>query len=112
MQKSSLFIRRAKAVYTSLQNYQNNLNTKISKDIDRINELGKKIYDLNENIVKIEAGGVETAMELRDQRDNALDELAGLVHIDYDEKYDGTVFVSIEGVDFVNRAQVYEMGKA
>ena len=105
MQKSSLFIRRAKAVYTSLQNYQNNLNTKISKDIDRINELGKKIYDLNENIVKIEAGGVETAMELRDQRDNALDELAGLVHIDYDEKYDGTVFVSIEGVDFVNRGQ-------
>ena len=112
MQKSSLFISRAKAVYTSLQNYQNNLNTKISKDIDRINELGKKIYDLNENIVKIEAGGVETAMELRDQRDNALDELAGLVHIDYDEKYDGTVFVSIEGVDFVNRAQVYEMGKS
>lgn len=51
-------------------------------------------------------------MELRDQRDNALDELAGLVHIDYDEKYDGTVFVSIEGVDFVNRAQVYEMGKS
>ena len=112
MQKSSLFISRAKAVYTSLQNYQNNLNTKISKDIDRINELGKKIYDLNESIVKIEAGGVETAMELRDQRDNALDELAGLVHIDYDEKYDGTVFVSIEGVDFVNRAQVYEMGKS
>lgn len=110
MQKSSLFISRAQAVYSSLQQYQYNLNTQISQKIDRVNELGETIYELNNQIMKTEAGGVETAMELRDRRDNALDELAGLVRIDCEEKYDGVVEVSIEGVAFVTRATSYEMG--
>lgn len=112
MQKASLFISRSQAVYSSLQNYQNNMNTQISQHIDKINDLGQTIYDLNTQIMKIEAGGIETAMELRDRRDNALDQLAGLVHIECEEKYDGIVEVSIEGVDFVTRGNAYEMGKS
>ncbi|MDE7062883.1 MAG: flagellar hook-associated protein FlgK, partial [Lachnospiraceae bacterium] len=110
MQKASLFISRSQAVYSSLQQYQYNLNTQISQKIDRVNELGATIYELNNQIMKIEAGGIETAMELRDRRDNALDELAGLVRIDCEEKYDGVVEVSVEGVAFVTRATAYEMG--
>ncbi|MDE7435639.1 MAG: flagellar hook-associated protein FlgK [Lachnospiraceae bacterium] len=109
-QKASLFISRAQAVYSSLQQYQYNLNAQISQKIDRVNKLGATIYELNNQIMKIEAGGIETAMELRDRRDNALDELAGLVRIDCEEKYDGVVEVSVEGVAFVTRATAYEMG--
>ena len=37
----------------------------INKNIDRINEIGTKIRDLNKEILRIESGGVETAMTLR-----------------------------------------------
>ena len=112
MQKASLFISRSQSIYSSVQTFQYNLNTKVSKDVDRINELGQKIYDLNQQITGIETGGVETAMDLRDQRDNALDELAGLVNISYEESWNGGVSVKVEGVDFVTNSTVYEMGKA
>lgn len=111
MQKASLFISRSQAIYSSLQDYQANLNTKISNDIDRINELGNDIHELNLQITKIEAGGVETAMDLRDQRDSALDELASLANISYSEKWDGGVTVKLEGVDFVAPSMVYEIAK-
>lgn len=111
MQKASLFVSRSQAIYSSLQAYQANLNTKISDDIDRINELGNEIFELNLQIAKIEAGGTETAMDLRDRRDNALDELASLANISYDEKWEGSVTVKLEGVDFVSSSRVYEMGK-
>lgn len=111
MQKASLFISRSQSVYSNLQNYQNNMNTRVSDDIDRINEIGHEIYKLNKEIVKVEAGGVETAMGMRDERDNLLDELAGLARISYKEIADGSVKVSIEGVEFVNEVHVYEMAK-
>lgn len=111
MQKASLFISRSQSVYSSLQSYQYKMNMKISDDIDRINELGQTIYDLNLQITKIESGGVETAMDLRDQRDNAIDELAALANISVDEKWNGGIAVKLEGVDFITEAKVYEMGK-
>lgn len=111
MQKASLFISRSQAIYSSLQSYQYNLNSKISDDVDRINELGNKIFNLNLQIIKVEVGGTETAMDLRDQRDSALDELASLANISYDEKWDGAVTVKLEGVDFVAPSKVYEMAK-
>ena len=111
MQKASLFLSRSTAVNTSLQNYQSNMNAQISDDIDKINKLGQTIYDLNQQITKIEAGGVETAMNLRDQRDNALDELSTLASISYKELSDGNVKVSLEGVDFVTESQTFPIGK-
>ena len=111
MQKATLFASRAQSVYSSLQGYQNNLNTQISDDVDSVNDLGHKIYDLNLQISKIEAGGVETAMALRDERDNALDKLSTLASITYKEESDGSVRVKLEGVDFVDESHVYDMGK-
>lgn len=111
IQKAGLFVSRANAVYTGLSDYQSTINTQISDDIDKINELGKTIYKLNIEIQKVEAGNVETAMTLRDQRDNALDELASYVDISYKETTDGLVKVSVEGVEFVDEARCYEIGK-
>lgn len=66
---------------------------------------------MNLEIQKVESGNVETAMTLRDERDNALDELASYVDISYKENSDGIVKVSVEGVEFVDEARCYEMGK-
>lgn len=110
IQKASLFLSRASAVYSGLQSYQYNINTQIRDDIEQVNDLGKIIYELNMEIQKIEAGGIETAMTLRDARDMALDELSALVDITYHETADGIVKVSVEGVEFVDEAKCYEMG--
>lgn len=102
VQKAQLFISRASSVYSGLQTYQYNINTQIRDDINRMNELGKGIAEMNAAIQKIEAANVETAMTLRDERDKALDELAGLVELDYHETVDGILKVSIDGIEFIN----------
>lgn len=111
VQKASLFASRATGVYDGLKAYQKNINQQISDDIDRVNELGQRIFELNLEIKQVEAGHVETAMTLRDERDKCLDELGSLVEITYEENTDGMVMVNIEGMEFVDEARVYEMGK-
>lgn len=111
IQKAGLFVSRAAGVYTGLRDYQRNINQQISDDIDRINELGERIYELNVEIKRVEAGHTETAMTLRDERDNCLDELATFAEITYKEDPEGMVKVSIEGMEFVDEASVYKMGK-
>lgn len=59
----------------------------------------------------IESGGIETAMNLRDQRDLVLDELAQYGTITYKELANGEVKVNFEGVSFVDEMRVYEIGK-
>lgn len=112
LQKSSLFVSRSTSLYKGLQNYQNTINTKIKNDVTRINELGKEIQTLNLNIQRIEAAKVETARDLRDQRDLYLDELASLANISYKELPDGVVKVQLEGVQFVDETAVHEIGLA
>ena len=60
-----------------MKSYQSNINEQIKDDVDRVNKIGNRIYELNLQIQKVEAGGQETAMTLRDERDNLLDELGG-----------------------------------
>lgn len=110
VQKATLFLEGAQKIYENTKSYQRNLNVQITDAVDRINELGQKIHKLNRQIMSIESGNVETAMSLRDERDNALDELGSLVKIDYKETAEGIVKVKIEGIDFVNEARVHEMG--
>lgn len=109
IQKATLFVDRAQKIQNTMYDYQKNLNYKINNDIKRINELGKTIRDLNQEILRIESGGVETAMTLRDERDNALDELSGLAKVDFKERADGTVRVKLENVEFVDEIHVYEV---
>lgn len=111
IQKAQLFASRATAVYSGLQSYQRNINTQISDDIDKVNELGKTIHSLNLQIQKVEAGDIETAMTLRDARDQALDELSALVEIEYHETEDGSVKVSVEGVEFVDEVTYHPIEK-
>ena len=111
IQRSNLLLTRASAIYSSLSTYQSQINIQISNDIDRVNELGKQIYKLNLEIQSIEGAGVETAYDLRDARDNALDELGSLVNMSYSEDATGVVTVKLEGQYFVDEAHFYEVGK-
>lgn len=103
------FIERAGIIYEQLQSYQINLNVQITDQVNRINYLGEKIRDLNVEIRKYEAAGVERANDLRDTRNNYLDELSGLIDISYKEDSFGVVNVMAEGVPFVNETSVFRM---
>lgn len=109
-QKAQLFLTRSQGLYAGYQAYQTDINAKIRADVDRINEIGKELVKLNTGIQRIEAAGVETAMDLRDARDQLVDELAGLARIEYKETEDGILKVKLEGVDFVTEIQSYNIG--
>ena len=101
IQNAQSFITNASQVYQGLIDYQEELNIHIKEKVDRINDLGKQIMRLNDEIRKVEVGGIESANDFRDARNQCLDELSGLVHIEYDEDIYHSVRVRIEGNDFV-----------
>lgn len=111
IQKASLFATRSQAVYKGLMSYQNNINVQISDDIDEINKYIKQIYDLNIQIQGIESGGRETAMNERDARDYALDQLSRLGNVFYEERANGTVTVKFEGEMVADDIFYHTMGK-
>ena len=104
--RSYEFITRASAVYTSLCQYQDNLNKTIVKDVNNINSYAQEIEALNRKIVATEAGGVEHANDLRDRRNYLLDELAKMGNISYSEDTLGYLTVQFEGIDLVKGSMV------
>lgn len=109
VQRASEFVQRASAVYDGLSSYQDNLNTQIRQNVDKINKYGNQLLTLNDQIRAIECGGVEHANDLRDARNQILDELAELTNMSFSEDRYGSVSVQIEGVDFVKDGTCYEI---
>lgn len=110
VQYAQSFCEASNNVYTALSNYQDKLNVSIKNDVDRINEIGHDIFKLNEKIRGIEAGGIENANDLKDQRNQLLDELSNLTKMSYESDFYGNVLVKVEGHDFVMMDKVNEMG--
>jgi len=109
VQRCSAFLESAQSVYSGLCSYQDNLNLQIKEKVERINEIGNQIKDLNDKIMKIESGGFEHANDLRDTRNSLVDELSSLVNINYETDFYGNTIIQIEGHDFVSADLVFEM---
>jgi flagellar hook-associated protein 1 FlgK len=75
-----------------------------------VNEIGQRIYDLNIQIQKVEAGGIETAMTMRDERDQLLDELGTYGTIEVKEDASGFTYVDFEHVRFVDDIKCFTIG--
>lgn len=110
VQRSAEFLERASLVYEDLCSYQDSLNLRVKETVDKINKYGKQILELNDQIAMIECSGVEHANDLRDTRNQILDELGELCKMSYSEDSVGRVSVQIEGNDFVKGSMCYEMG--
>lgn len=110
VQRATSFLESAQAVYQGLCNYQDNLNLQVKMNVNKLNEYGRQISELNRQIVRIEAGGIESANDLRDARNQLLDELGAMAKISYKEDIYGNVAVQLEGHDFVTRDLVFEIG--
>lgn len=107
--RSHEFITKASAVYESLCDYQDNMNQSVLQKVNQINQYAQSLEELNEHVMKIEAGGVEHANDFRDQRNYILDELAKMGNISYTEDDTGYVSVKFEGVDLVKGGLVNQM---
>ena len=107
---ASDFLTRAKDIYRQLDAYQKDLNTSVINTVNKINDLGTQINDLNKKIIAIESSGLENANDLRDTRNKCLDELSELIDITYREDPDGSVYVCAEGVNFVTSMGCNKMG--
>lgn len=104
------FIDKSQLIYNGLVKYQKTIDDEVVSTVNRINEIGDTIRNLNQRISRIEANDVEQAMDLRDKRDNLLDELSKYCRISYKEDSNGVVEVSVEGVHFVDDLSVNYMG--
>lgn len=103
------FIEQANQIYDELTTYQMNLNKEIEDQVKRINEIAEEIYKLNQKIGKVEGGGIESANDLRDQRDVLLDELSGIATTSFVELDGGQVDVYLEGRPLVTLGGTFGM---
>jgi flagellar hook-associated protein 1 FlgK len=109
IQTAVTLVERTENLATQLNNYQVNLNIQIKDQVNRINEIGETIKQLNFKIRQYESTGVEHANDLRDQRNSLLDELGEKVNITYKENVTGIVTVNVEGVPFVTEDTSFKM---
>lgn len=112
IQTAVSFVERSDNISNQLKDYQINLNTQIQKQVDRINDIGNELHDLNIKVRQYESTGQEKANDLRDQRNNLLDELGKLANITYKENANGMVDVNLEGATFVTEDMVYQLKTA
>ena len=75
---------------TSLTQVQNQCNYEIKNQVSRINSLSGQIATLTQQINTVEIGG-QQANDLRDQRENLVDELSQIANVTVSERKIGTV---------------------
>ncbi len=82
-----------------LDDYGRDVNNEVVESVIQINRLAQTIAQLNKNIVNTELGGQESrsANDLRDQRGEALKELAKYMEVDAIEEPNGSYTVSLHG---------------
>lgn len=79
-------------------------NSVIDIKVNNINQLSSEIYGLNQQIVKIEAGGIDHANDLRDRRDLLVDKMSKLTSVNVSQDKYGNYTVQTAGVPLVNGA--------
>jgi len=95
----------------NLQQISDATGTQISGTVTQVNQMLQQVATLNGQITAQEAGG-QQAPQLRDQRDQLLDQLASLAGATHTIRPDGSVFVRIGGRKVVDgpEAQLLQAG--
>ncbi len=96
LQKTESLVIAAKRMERGIIENINNLNQQIYDIAERVNTIASQIAELNERIISSE-GSLNTgqANDLRDQRQNLLNELGKLIEASSYEEQDGSINVSI-----------------
>ena len=92
----SQFLERASAVSKGLNDYQQNLNSRVTGMVEDINTITDQIFELNNKIQKAEIG-IEEANDYRDKRNYLIDQLSSKISIKTVENVNGGVEIYAEG---------------
>lgn len=101
------FVETVKNMDNMLVNFRKSKDKEIIENIDRINEIARKIAGLNLDIRKMEASGV-VANDLRDERNYLMDELSGMAKIQIIEG--NSINISLEGRLLVEGSRYEQIG--
>lgn len=99
-----------------LAGLRTDLNNTLNSGVGQANELLASIADLNRQILGAESGEVGSANDLRDLRQQKIEELSSLVNIQTTEQASGAVDIAIGGValvtasDVMDRLETYDAG--
>lgn len=107
--KAKILTEKFNTMNSDLYSIQDNLDTNLKMGIPEVNQLTRQIAEMNDKIVAAEA--IQTsANDLRDGRNNLLQELSGWLGITYVEQSNGSVTVlSQEGILLVNGKEHWDL---
>lgn len=108
--ESVSFLKAAQDLYDGLYQYQVNLNAEIKGQVEKVNSIAEQIAELNKTIARSEASGLENANDLRDARNQLMDELAEITYYTYNEDRTGKVDIYINSAPLVTGTRSYHMG--
>ncbi|MCK5129298.1 MAG: flagellar hook-associated protein FlgK [Clostridiales bacterium] len=94
--------------YNKFVDLQNVYNNSMEVTTQNINDYLTNITAYNKQIFSYELSG-EKANDLRDHRNVMLDELSELVNIEYLENSQGSLVVSVEGVELINHTTITKL---
>jgi flagellar hook-associated protein 1 FlgK len=94
--------------YDQLLDSVANINTSVEDSVNTINDYASQIAELNEQIVEAEVSG-GSANDLRDRRDNLIDQISEIAAVSVYEHGDGSVDVTMQGYTLVSWNQAYEL---
>jgi flagellar hook-associated protein 1 FlgK len=94
LQKAGILSDRFQLADQRLAQVQTDLGAQISTDVDDVNRLLATVADLNGQIGRIEVNAPGSAVDLRDQRQARLEELAAKLSVDVTDTGDGQVQIS------------------
>lgn len=108
--ESVSFLKAAQDLYDGLYQYQVNINKEIKGQVEKVNSIAEQIAVLNREVARSEASGLENANDLRDARNQLMDELAEITYYTYNEDRTGKVDIYINSAPLVTGTQSYHMG--
>ena len=103
-QQALKLVETIKRIDNQLTILSSDIGFEVDQKVDEINNIGKRIAELNVKIVSAENAGGH-ANQLRDQRDLELDSLSEIINTYYKETLDGAINVSAGGNSLVSNGE-------
>ncbi len=110
LESAKTLVSSLQSTYNTVASLQDELDARISNEVNTVNSITKSIADLNLRISALERSGLSVAYDERDQRDVLLKDLAEKIDFDLVESSDGSVTVSLSnGFSLVHAGYSHEL---
>lgn len=106
LQQAAVLVDRFQNISQNLAEVQSAATSQVTSDVTSANSLLQQIATLNSQIAGFEANDPGSAVELRDQREGDLEQLAAMIPVSVTEGSDGEDQVSAGGVTLVSGGTV------